>query len=293
MKALLPAALVVAGVASAAAADTPVTITFVPEVAGKAFSCSETYAGLGTPGADVQVLDFRLYVSGAALVAADGSQHPIALEQDGAWQTGPVALIDFENGSGSCLNGTPQTNVTLRGTAPDGDYVGLVFEVGVPFDLNHGDPTLAPAPLDLTAMFWNWRGGYKFLKFEVSPVDAAGVSAAAATHDEGAGAGDAGWFLHLGSTLCAAPEPTTPPTAACGNPNRVAVRFDAFDPAKNVVVIDPAPVLAAVDLRTNTPDTSPGCMSFPDDPDCATVLPRLGLPFGDHPALPQELATKR
>lgn len=285
MKALLPAALVAAGVASAAAADTPVTIAFVPEIAGKAFSCSETYAGLGTTGADVQILDFRFYVSEAALIAADGSLHPIALEQDGAWQSGPVALIDFEDGAGSCTNGTPQTNATLRGTAPDGDYVGLAFEIGVPIDLNHGDPTLAPAPLDLTAMFWNWRGGYKFVKFEVSPVGAGGMS--------GAAAGDAGGFLHLGSTLCAAPEPTTAPTAACGNPNRVAVRFDAFDPATNVVVIDLARVLAAVDLTTNAPDTSPGCMSSPDDPDCATVLPRLGLPFGDHPPLPQELATVR
>lgn len=285
MKALLSAALVAAGVASAAAADTPVTIAFVPEIAGKAFSCSETYAGLGTTGADVQILDFRFYVFEAALIAADGSLHPIALKQDGAWQSGPVALIDFEDGAGSCTNGTSQTNATLRGTAPDGDYVGLAFEIGVPFDLNHGDPTLAPAPLDLTAMFWNWRGGYKFVKVEVSPVGTGGMS--------GAAAGDAGWFLHLGSTLCAAPEPTTAPTAACGNPNRVAVRFDAFDPATNVVVIDPAPVLAAVDLTTNAPDTSPGCMSSPDDPDCATVLPRLGLPFGDHPALPQELATVR
>jgi uncharacterized repeat protein (TIGR04052 family) len=285
MKALLPAALVAAGVASAAAADAPVTIAFVPEIAGKAFSCSETYAGLGALSADVQVLDFRFYVSEAALIAADGSLHPIALEQDGAWQSGPVALIDFEDGAGSCTNGTPQTDVTLRGTAPDRDYVGLAFEIGVPFDLNHGDTTLAPAPLDLTAMFWNWRGGYKFVKFEVSPVGAGGMS--------GAVAGDAGWFLHLGSTLCAAPEPTIAPTAACGNPNRVAVRFDAFDPATNVVVIDPAPVLAAVDLTTNVPDTSPGCMSSPDDLDCATVLPRLGLPFGDHPALPQELATVR
>lgn len=288
MTALLPAALA-AGVASAAA-DAPVTITFAPVIAGKEFSCSETYAGLGTTGADVQVLDFRLYVSEAALIAADGSLHPIAVGRDHAWQTGPVALIDFESGAGSCTNGTLQTNATLRDAVPDGDYVGLAFEIGVPSDLNHGDPTLGPAPLDLTAMFWTWRDGYKFVKFEVSPVGAAAMAPAAASPDGHSGAG---WLLHLGSTLCAAPEPTTAPATACGNPNRVAVRFDAFDPAKNVVVIDPARVIAAVDLTTNTPDTSPGCMSSPDDPDCATVLPRLGLPFGDHPALPQELATVR
>ena len=79
MKSLLSAVLVAAGASSAADADVPVTITFVAEIAGESFSCSETYAGLGTPGADVQVLDFRFYVSEAALIAANGSLRPITL----------------------------------------------------------------------------------------------------------------------------------------------------------------------------------------------------------------------
>jgi hypothetical protein len=60
-----------------------------------------------------------------------------------------------------------------------------------------------------------------------------------------------------------------------------------------VVVVDPAPVLAATDLTANAPGTSPGCMSFPDDADCAEVMPRLGLPFGAAPARPQMLVTLR
>jgi hypothetical protein len=59
------------------------------------------------------------------------------------------------------------------------------------------------------------------------------------------------------------------------------------------VVIDPAPVVAGADLTQNTAETSPGCMSFPNDPDCDTVLPRLGLAFNAFPAGTQLLVSAR
>lgn len=59
------------------------------------------------------------------------------------------------------------------------------------------------------------------------------------------------------------------------------------------MVIDPAPVLVAADLTTNAPGASPGGMFLPDDPDCATLTPRLALALGDRPALPQALAAVR
>ena len=229
-------------------------------------------------GAPVQGRDYRMFVSEPALTKADGTFVPIALDQDGAWQVENIGLLDFENATGSCTNGTAATNMTLRGTVPAGDYTGLSFTIGVPFDWNHGDPTVAPSPLNLTAMFWNWRGGYKFIKFETSPVTGDGMNLAAAAHSEGDGAGDAasGWFLHLGSTLCEAASRTDAPAAPCANPNVMQVTFDNFDPASQIVVIDPAPVIASADLTVNTPDTSPGCMSFPNDPDCNSVPPRRG-----------------
>ncbi|MEO1104716.1 MAG: metallo-mystery pair system four-Cys motif protein, partial [Pseudomonadota bacterium] len=98
--------------------------------------------------------------------------------------------------------------------------------------------------------------------------------------------------LHLGSTMCASQSRTTPPSA-CANPNHVDVMFDVFDPATNTIVIDPAPVLAMANVDENAPETSPGCMSFPDDPDCTTVMPRLGLAYGDVPGEPQQLVTMR
>lgn len=281
-------------VASPALADMTVEIPFIAEIAGAPFACTESYTGLGSAATEVQFLDFRLFVSAANLIAADGTRVPVALEQDGAWQIENIALLDFEDGTGSCANGTPQVNTTLRGTVPEGDYRGLEFEVGVPFDWNHGDPTTAPAPLNLTAMFWNWRGGYKFVKIEFAPVMAMGMNTSATTHSEGAGhGGPGGWMLHLGSTMCAAPEATTPPSEACANPNRVAIVLPDFVPGESTVVIDPAVVVAGADLTQNTAETSPGCMSFPNDPDCNTVLPRLGLAFNAFPAEEQTLVSMR
>ncbi len=281
-------------VAGPALADMTIEIPFVAEIAGAPFACSGSYPGLGSTATTVQLLDFRLFVSAPHLIAVDGTRVPVALDQDGAWQIDTIALLDFEDGTGSCVNGTPQVNATLRGTVPEGAYRGLEFEVGVPFDWNHGDPASAPAPLNLTAMFWNWRGGYKFLKIEFAPVMAAGMNAAAKAHTEGAGhGGPGGWMLHLGSTMCAAPEPTTPPGEPCANPNRVAVTLPDFVPGTSIVVIDPAAVVAGADLTQNTPETSPGCMSFPNDPDCNAVLPRLGLAFNAFPAEGQQLVAMR
>lgn len=265
-------------VATPALADMPVAIPFAAEIGGKPFSCAETYAGLGRTGAEVKAVDFRLFVSGAALIKADGSLHPITLDQDGQWQLGDLALLDFEDATGACGNGTAGVNTTLRGTVPEGDYTGLALTVGVPFDQNHVDPTLAAAPLNTTAMFWNWQGGYKFVRIDMVPTDKAPDMK--------------GWSLHLGSTMCDAASKTEAPKA-CKNENRLALRFDAFDAAKNTVVIDPAKVVAEADLKVNAPETSPGCMSFLKDPDCMTVMAKLGLPYMDVPAGEQALVTVR
>ncbi len=283
-----PAALVAAMIAAPALADTPVAIPFAAEIGGKPFACDASYADLGSTKATVQAVDFRLFVSEVALVRADGSLQPVALDQDGQWQLDDLALLDFEDATGACANGTAGTNTTLRGTVPEGDYTGLAFTIGVPFAQNHGDPTVSPAPLNTTAMFWNWQGGYKFLRIDLVP-----EAMASASKGVTEGASNAkGWFLHLGSTLCEAASKTTAPTA-CANPNRIAIRLDGFDPAVNTVVIDPAAVVAEADLTVNAPDTSPGCMAFLKDADCLTVMARLGLPYMEVPAGIQSLVSMR
>jgi hypothetical protein len=62
------------------------------------------------------------------------------------------------------------------------------------------------------------------------------------------------------------------------------VAFDRFDPSRQTVVADIGTVLAGANVDINTPNTSPGCMSFPGDADCPPVMGALGLVYGGTPA---------
>lgn len=250
----------------------PVEIKFAGAINGQPFACGQNYANVGTTRSTITPSDFRFYVSEVNLVRKDGSTVPVQLNQDGVWQHQNVALIDFENGSGPCRNGTAATNTSVRGTVPVGDYVGVALTVGVPFALNHQDPTIAPSPMNLTAMFWNWQGGYKFIKFDTSSTGISPNKPAAANVVGPV----TGYSVHLGSTVCASPARTQAPQA-CQNPNRVAVRFDQFDAKSNVVVADMGAVLAQANVDVNAPGSAAGCMSAPDDADCPPIMNALGL----------------
>jgi uncharacterized repeat protein (TIGR04052 family) len=277
--------------AASAAAVQPVTLRFAAQINGQPFACGQSYAGVGSTRSTITPSDYRFYVSEVALVDEAGRAVPVTLAQDGIWQVDNIALLDFENGTGPCRNGTTGMNTELRGSVPAGRYVGLRFTLGVPFARNHGDPTVAPSPLNLTAMFWNWQGGYKFLKFDTAT---SGRPATVASPDPRGGGNASGFSVHLGSTLCASPSRTEAPKGECANPNRVAVAFDRFDIAKHTVVADIGAVLAGANVDVNAPNTSPGCMSFPGDADCPPVMGALGLAYGGTAAPgPQRLLTVR
>jgi uncharacterized repeat protein (TIGR04052 family) len=275
-----------------AASPQPVTVRFAAQVNGQAFACGQSYAGVGITRSSITPSDFRFFVSDIALVDDTGRAVTVTLAQDGVWQLDNIALLDFENGSGPCRNGTTGMNAEVRGTVPAGRYVGLRFTLGVPFARNHGDPTVALSPLNLTAMFWNWQGGYKFVKFDTASNGLqAAPSAAGAGHG---GAAASGFSVHLGSTVCAAASRTEAPKAECANPNRVAVTLERFDVARQTVVADIGAVLAGANVDINAPGTSPGCMSFPGDADCPPVMGALGLAYGGASAPgPQRLFTVR
>jgi uncharacterized repeat protein (TIGR04052 family) len=126
------------------------------------------------------------------------------------------------------------------------------FTLGVPFERNHVDATSAPSPLNLTAMFWGWRGGYKFLR----------VDSFAILEGE-----FAEFRIHLGSTGCRYARPLE--VAGC------------VWAASDVIVADLGAVLAESDLTANVPGTAPGCMSDQGDTDCEPVFRNLGIDFAD------------
>lgn len=144
----------------------PVTIRFAAKVGDLPFSCGSNYR-LGQPATNQTLSDFRFYISDVALIDETGKTVPVTLEQDGKWQHQTVALLDFENKTGACTNGTVEMRDRIVGTVPKGNYTGLKFSLGIPFDLNHEDATLASSPLNLTGLWWNWRLGYKFARIDL------------------------------------------------------------------------------------------------------------------------------
>jgi uncharacterized repeat protein (TIGR04052 family) len=246
-----------------------VTIPFAARVGGAPFECGGTYDGIGLASSEYVAIDFRFYLHDLELRRAGGDDYePVTLDDDAAQEAG-VALLDFEDASGPCEMGSATTHTAVTGTVAPGTYSGVRFKLGVPFDQNHLDPAAPIAPLDQSGMSWAWQFGYKFVKID------------------GTVAGE-GFNLHLGSTGCPGDSFETPPAEPCANPNIPTVEM-AFDPASDTIVADVATLLADVDVATNTTDTAPGCMSFPGDPECDTIFPKLGLPFGIIEAGPQAL----
>lgn len=245
-----------------------VEIAFRAQVGDATFSCADSYDGLGVSNASAGLSDFRFYVHDVRLVDAQDAEVPVTLDQDGLWQYEDLALLDFEDDTGTCANGTAQTNVAVRGTVPAGSYVGVRFKLGVPAELNHLDPGAedTPSPLNLSALFWAWTSGYKFLRVDSVPEGGAGP-----------------FNLHLGATGCVG-DPALGEDVTCSNANVAEVSFDAFDAESDTIVIDYAAAVADSDLMIDG-GGAPGCMSGEMDPECAPIFPLLGLALDTGAAL--------
>lgn len=256
-------AALLAGCGGGGSDSVPSQITFSARVNGEAAHCGVRYTNVGQTGASMELMDFRLYISNIVLIRADGSEVPVELVEDGLWQFDNMAMLDFEDATGACAElGTPQTNRVVNFTAPEGDYVAARFTLGVPFEHNHGNSSTAPSPLNLGAMQWNWQAGYKFARIDIMNDNPAPNNR---------------WFFHLGSTGCQSESNVTAPATQCSRPNSVSVLLEDFTAGSNQVVIDVGQFLSNVDIDFNTPDTLPGCMSVPTDPECGGVFEALGL----------------
>ena len=264
-----------------------ITITFDGRVGDEQFSCGETYSDLGSSETGVTPTDFRFYVSDVALIDAQGNPVPVELEQDDKWQYQNVALLDFEDKTGACANGTVETRNVVTGTMPQGDYRGLQFTLGVPSQLNHEDAAIAPSPLNLTSMWWSWQWGYKFLRVDwenqATAMNNKQMNHGEISHGEterNVGSNNT-FLIHIGSTGC---QEIGSQSYECSNPNRSDIVLENFDPESNVVVADLANLLSQTDLASNQPDTATGCMSSPEDMDCMPIFNNLGLSFNDKTA---------
>lgn len=167
-----------------------------------------------------------------------------------------VQLVDLENGTSACENGTRDTHSTISLSVADDLAAAIRFEIGVPFELNHADPLQAAAPLNISAMHWHWRSGYKFL------------SAGVRTLDDG-------FWIHVGSTGC---EGTVQNIRGCSSPNRITVQLPGFDTETSVVAVDLKALLATADL---TDGVASDCSSGPSEASCSAPFKALGLDHAD------------
>ena len=110
----------------------PILLRFQANIGNERFSCRKSFANVGQSTDFVRFTDLRLYVSEVMMVRKDGTTVPVALIQD-SWQSGNVALLDFEDKTGACVeDGDPTRRTYIIGAAPFGEYEGVKFRIGVP-----------------------------------------------------------------------------------------------------------------------------------------------------------------
>jgi uncharacterized repeat protein (TIGR04052 family) len=233
---------------------------------------------MGSPAVEAQPVDLRFYVHDVRLVTDGGSEVPLALT-DGPFQRMGVVLLDFEDATGTCDQGDAATNAEIRGTVPAGDYVGIRFRIGVPFELNHLDLTSLPSPLNRTSLFWSWNLGHIFFAGTTRTVVGAGGGGVDAGAPDAGVPGPNDHFTHVGSTMCVGDPAMGVPVTSCARPNRASIELADFDAATDEIVVDLAAAKADVDISDNA-----GCHSFSDA--CAAPFEALGLDWSTGGATP-------
>ncbi len=136
---------------------------------------------LGSVGAEAATLTLTVEPRwrGAELAAAGPVRNAAGQELEVTRLAGLVAGVMLHRADGATIRLDGQTGGFDAGSGrvsmpwsgvPEGDYVGLEFEVGLPDALNRSDPGRWAAghalnPL-VNGLHWSWQGGYVFLALE-------------------------------------------------------------------------------------------------------------------------------
>ncbi|NTX16323.1 metallo-mystery pair system four-Cys motif protein [Myxococcus sp. CA056] len=240
-----------------------VSVQFTAQVRGEPLRCDASYEKVGASGTSLQLLDFKAYVHDVALVRKNGDRFPLVLAQDGRWQRKTIALLDFEDGTGTCNTGSPELRTEVVGVVPDfDDYTGVEFTLGVPRELNHRNVEWADPPLNDPSMWWSWTYGYRYLRLDVRS------------------GGNRAYVFHVRADGCTG----TPDIGVdCSAENQSTILLTGFVPGRSRVVFDVAALFAHTDFESSgdgLTDPVPGCFSSAGDPECAALLPQVGLGRG-------------
>jgi len=241
-----------------------VSIVFEAQANGLPINCDTELTGLGTVGTSAALKDFRFYIHDLVLIKDTGEEIPLVLDSN-IWQTGNVALVDFQDKSDGCAGSVKPTHTEVTGTIPDDDaiYNAVKFKLGVPTELNHNNPVTSPSPLNIPSLQWSWQAGYKFMRLDVAPVG--GVTRVGDPEYLGNA-----WNVHLGSTNC------TGAPVTCERNNRPTITLSEYDIETSSVVFDYG-VLVEGNILSQDNGGHPGCASASMDPECSALFQKLGL----------------
>ena len=260
----------VAVVSLVAACGEPIGLNelhFAARVGAEPFACNQQYTNFGAGNASIEPADFRAYVHNVRVVADNGSEFAVTLD-DNDFQKDGVALLDFEDGTGACDTGSPDVHTSITGEVADGLTVTAVrFTLGVPEALNHLDVSVAEPPFNIPSLWWSWAGGYKFIKADVLVGD-----------DELAA------YFHHGNTACTG---TPADGFSCASAHLADVEV-ALDPSTQAIAVDLGAMYASLDAAADLVDGDNvrGCMSFSNDPDCSGMMASVGVPFTEDDGAP-------
>ncbi|EIE03444.1 MbnP family copper-binding protein [Leptospira licerasiae] len=205
--------------------------------------------------------DLRFYVSEFELVDQNDNVITLDVPNTGDWQYAGVALLDFENGKGSC-SGTTETNNFVQASVENKTYKTLRFTLGVPENLNHIDYSVAPSPLNVSGLAWSWTMGYRFFVGEFLSNDPATLGNAA--------------VLHMGSAGCS----ESAGVYTCTNSNRAKIELtptEGFNPFTQKVQFDLKKAVTGWDISTGS--KSCHSMGAMDSSTCSLVYPNFGLDY--------------
>ena len=194
----------------------------------------------------------RFYVSRLRLIDATGAAVPVVLDEAaGHGGSQRISLVSLHDGCGQA--GDPATGQPVSGRVATGRYKAVEFDLGVPFELNHGNPLTAAPPLNTASMFWTWQSGYKFLRLDIGT----------------------DWSFHLGSTGCVSASAVRPPES-CLQPNMATIRLPVEAVGASVVSVDFDALLTGIDIAG-----ADNCAAaYGERAHCRRLLGRLGLDAG-------------
>jgi len=192
-------------------------------------------------GQELRVTRLAALFSSLVLLRADGSR----VQLDGQY-----GFFDAGSGRQAC---------TWQGV-PTGDFVGLELNIGLPADVNLGDPGRWPAghPLNplVNGLHWSWQGGYVFFavegfwsqaksgpspvtgRFSEGAVERPAAPAARSSEPARAGLAERGFSYHLA-------------TAARKVPLRFLANFRVGGDTTVALALDLARILAALRIASD------------------------------------------